>query len=182
VAEQARSEAVAAMGHVRSHLRTHLRWRRFLSAGNDLPHEKIGDLAHHRKAIAELNLVARVVQRQIDAEGERLKVVGFCPMGCGKTLFVGEGGHITCSHVDCSNREAVDEILDVEETEHLVKLDEDGFRVLHPLRERLTNELLRCTLHSKLEAEPGMPAPEGTYRAIFDTDLEAWLLEEVDLG
>lgn len=38
-------------------------------------------------------------------------VAGYCPMGCGHTLFVGSGGHITCSWAHCPNPSAVDELL-----------------------------------------------------------------------
>lgn len=38
-------------------------------------------------------------------------VVGFCPMGCGKTLFLGAGGHITCSFNLCPDPAAVDKML-----------------------------------------------------------------------
>ena len=36
---------------------------------------------------------------------------GKCPMGCGETLFVGAGGHITCSWVDCPRPDAADALL-----------------------------------------------------------------------
>jgi hypothetical protein len=29
------------------------------------------------------------------------KVVGYCPMGCGETLFLSEGGYVTCSWHAC---------------------------------------------------------------------------------
>lgn len=39
------------------------------------------------------------------------KVQGYCPMGCGATLFLGEGGHITCSWLECPRPHAADELL-----------------------------------------------------------------------
>lgn len=42
---------------------------------------------------------------------ESLSVAGRCPMGCGSTLFLGAGGHVTCSFVDCPDPAAVDELL-----------------------------------------------------------------------
>lgn len=74
--------------------------------------------------------------------GERLK--GFCPMGCGETLFVGSGGHITCSYLECKNPTAVDDILGDGETEHIVTLEGERFHIEHPLRERLDDGLQRC--------------------------------------
>lgn len=39
------------------------------------------------------------------------KVAGKCPMGCGETLFLGDGGHVTCSFNKCPNPGMVDEML-----------------------------------------------------------------------
>lgn len=38
-------------------------------------------------------------------------VAGVCPMGCGETLFLGDGGHITCSYNDCPDPTAADGML-----------------------------------------------------------------------
>lgn len=95
------------------------------------------------------------------------KVMGFCPMGCGATLFLGEGGHVTCSFVECPAPDAVDRLLADRDTEHIVRFDEQGFSMQHPLRERLDGALLDCTLHARLRAEPEMPVPEpGVYRVV----------------
>lgn len=37
---------------------------------------------------------------------------GYCPMGCGETLFIGAGGYITCSWLTCPNPTAVCDLLD----------------------------------------------------------------------
>ena len=39
------------------------------------------------------------------------RVYGQCPMGCGATLFLGEGGHVTCSWHKCPEPGAADELL-----------------------------------------------------------------------
>ena len=39
------------------------------------------------------------------------KVVGRCPMGCGATLFLGSGGHVTCSWEHCPDPGAADDLL-----------------------------------------------------------------------
>lgn len=92
----------------------------------------------------------------------RLK--GYCPMGCGETLFVGSGGHITCSYPECKNPTAVDDILGDGETEHIVTLEGERFHVEHPLRERLGGALHRCRLHRYLTELGGPPRQPGTYR------------------
>jgi hypothetical protein len=38
-------------------------------------------------------------------------VRGECPMGCGRTLFLGDGGYVTCSWRYCPNPAAADELL-----------------------------------------------------------------------
>lgn len=93
------------------------------------------------------------------------QVEGYCPMGCGRTLFLAAGGHITCSYIECPNPCAVDELLDDGETEHIVVLDDKGFVVEHPLRERLRGELFECQLHGWLRAQAGPPFKPGRYRA-----------------
>lgn len=56
-----------------------------------------------------------------DAPRPGLPVAGFCPMGCGATLFVGSGGHVTCRRISCPDPSAVDRLLDDRETEHVVE-------------------------------------------------------------
>lgn len=88
-------------------------------------------------------------------------VQGYCPMGCGQTLFLGEGGHITCSYGMCPNPSAVDEILADRETEHVVRLNRTNFDVQHPLRERLDGELFDCGMHAAIAACVGPPEEPG---------------------
>lgn len=39
------------------------------------------------------------------------RVAEVCPRGCGETLFLGEGGHVTCSNSACPDPSAVDALL-----------------------------------------------------------------------
>ena len=93
-------------------------------------------------------------------------VAGYCPHGCGHTLFVGSGGHITCSWALCPNPSAVDELLADRETDHIVELGEYGYNVKHPLRERIGDQLLDCTVGEWIgaQAPADLPVP-GRYRA-----------------
>lgn len=91
-------------------------------------------------------------------------VRGYCPMGCGQTLFVAEGGHITCSWGMCPNPSAVDELLGDRETEHIVDLGMHDFALQHPLRERINGDLFSCSMHHELVevlGEGGLPWPPG---------------------
>src|SRR4051794_25897541 len=86
-------------------------------------------------------------------------------MGCGQTLFLAEGGHVTCSWIECPRPSAIDEILDDQETEHVVELRDETFTVLHALRERLDHAQLDCPLAGYLEGLDGPPRAPGRYRA-----------------
>lgn len=97
-------------------------------------------------------------------------VQGYCPMGCGKTLFLAVGGYVTCSWVECPNRTAVSDLLADSETEHVVEFTLSGFSILHPLKERLETEtsgdqLWDCRLHLYVESLSGPPTKPGRYRA-----------------
>ncbi len=109
--------------------------------------------------------------------GATANVQGFCPMGCGRTLFLGAGGHVTCAYLPCPRPGAVDEILATRESEHLVTFGPEGFSILHPLKERLDEDLLECALHEYLSSLSGPPFQLGRYRAVKgDQD---WLWQEV---
>lgn len=92
-------------------------------------------------------------------------VKGYCPMGCGETLFIGPmHGYITCSFLGCPNAGAVTEILAQPETEHIVTFEPNNFTILHPLRERLGDQLTKCRLHLYCAALL-TPLKPGRYRA-----------------
>lgn len=107
-------------------------------------------------------------------------------MGCGQTLVIGTGRHITCARAFCPNPAAADQILESgKETQHLVDLDNSGFSILHPLRERLDDDeggLWGCALHSHIQSLSGPPVPPGRYRAFpvaDQADGTSWIYEEV---
>lgn len=100
-------------------------------------------------------------------------VAGYCPMGCGRTLFLSDGtgtggdfqpGGITCSYVHCPDPLAVDKLLSDSESNHIVILEDDGVAVQHPLRERLDGVLFDCNLFQWLSNLPGPPRALGRYR------------------
>lgn len=107
-------------------------------------------------------------------------IVGYCPMGCGRTLFVGSGGHITCSYIPCPNPAAVDQILGDSETEHVVMLGETGFTVRHPLRERLGDALMACQVHERIAAYDGPPHQPGRYRVAVISPDDRWIWTPLD--
>lgn len=99
-----------------------------------------------------------------------IELNGHCPMGCGWTLAVSQAGDVWCSRADCPRPNAVGLILADNETEHLVKFGESTFTVLHPLRERLDNQLMECTVHDEVSGLDGPPVPPGLYRAMAELD------------
>ncbi len=110
-----------------------------------------------------------------------MNIVGYCPMGCGRTLFVGDGGYITCSFVECPEPDAVSTLLEDRETEHVVEFGESTFTVRHPLRERLRDEVLTCDLHRFCADLPGPPPQLGRYRTLPRMDgATGWAFEAVE--
>lgn len=97
------------------------------------------------------------------------EVVGRCPACGAASLFLAGGGYVTCARIDCPRPDAVADLLDDAETEHVVVLSETGFTVRHPLRERLDDALMQCQLHEEIAAMSGPPAIPGRYRvhAVF---------------
>lgn len=91
-------------------------------------------------------------------------------MGCGETLFVGEGGRITCSWKECPDPAAVDKILADEETNHIIELREDGYTIQHPLKERIDDGLFACNLQSAFSKavvlHGEVPLDLGRYRVV----------------
>ncbi|MGC9540200.1 DUF6085 family protein [Streptomyces sp. UG1] len=106
-------------------------------------------------------------------------IQGHCP-ACGwSTLFVGDGGYLTCSRLECPQPDAAHRILADRETDHIVQFDDEGFTIRHPLRERLDDALMRCDLHLYCASLPGPPQPPGRYRAVArDGD---WLFQRFDV-
>jgi hypothetical protein len=96
-------------------------------------------------------------------------------MGCGETLSVMGGGHVTCRKLECPRPDAVSEILADRETEHLVTFSPTAFTVRHPLRERLDDALMDCELHEFIAALDGPPVLPGLYRALESEDDGGWV-------
>ncbi len=106
------------------------------------------------------------------AEGSP-RVAGHCP-GCGGTsLFLANGGHLTCARLDCPDPCAADRVLADRETEHIVVIGETSFNLQHPLRER-GEDLFACDMHARLSALDGPPARPGRYRVTHDGDRFRW--------
>ncbi|MET7477976.1 DUF6085 family protein [Streptomyces sp. NPDC005648] len=98
---------------------------------------------------------------------DNMRVPGYCPMGCGQTLERrGTDGVIQCQATRCPRVYAVQDLLTDRETEHIVQFDTTGFTVRHPLRERIGDALMQCTLHRHCASLSGPPADPGRYRAV----------------
>jgi Family of unknown function (DUF6085) len=105
-----------------------------------------------------------------------VNIPGNCPLGCGEGLILGEGGVIWCGNLLCPRPSAAAEILADGEAAHVITLDEDSFTVRHPLRERLDDALMTCSLHAYLAGGAGPPQPPGRYRVTGDPPDLAWTI------
>lgn len=114
---------------------------------------------------------------------EPSRLQGYCPMGCGQTLFVGSGGYLTCSYLDCPRPAAVSDILADQETEHIVAFGPDVFTIRHPLRERVDDALMACALHDYCFHLDGPPVKPGRYRALPSLERPGgWMFQPVPVG
>ena len=92
-------------------------------------------------------------------------VAGYCPMGCGETLFVAAAGLITCSNQQCENPTAASDLLADWEVEHVVVLADGGQHTIrHPLAERLGDADLTCDLAAHIGRLPAAVLRPGRYR------------------
>lgn len=107
------------------------------------------------------------------------KVAGYCPACGGNSLFLGSGGYVTCSRLDCPNPTAASDIIADRETEHIVTLTGGEFTIRHPLIERLGNDLASCQLHLQLKTMGGPPRQPGRYRVYMGADLYAHAWERL---
>lgn len=113
------------------------------------------------------------------------KVQGYCPMGCGQTLFLGSSGYVTCATLECPRPDAASLLLEEQETDHVaIFADDDTFSLLHPLRERLEGELFDCRLHNHLSSLSEAPVAPGKYHVSYlgaGNGLwgESWEFEEI---
>lgn len=113
-----------------------------------------------------------------------IRLDGFCPMGCGRTLYAEEGrafGQIICMGSGCPGPMSAQEILNDPETRHIVKFGGNGFTIRHPLHERNDDAMMSCDLHLICFSMPCSPDGEtGTFRA-FEED-GTWRFERKEEG
>lgn len=96
--------------------------------------------------------------------GAEQTVQGHCPACGGRSLFLGDGGYITCANIECPVPSAASDVLADGETRHVVRLDASVFTVRHPLHERIGDRMLGCSLHTYLAGLGGPPRKPGRYR------------------
>lgn len=69
-------------------------------------------------------------------------VVGYCPACGGSSLFLGDGGYVTCSRSDCPNPAAASDILDDRETQgHSQALSEVESRARREVAEEIAQAI-----------------------------------------
>ena len=106
-------------------------------------------------------------------------IAGYCPFGCGQTLSRSDDGYVICGYGPCPHPDAVARLLEDQETEHVVVFGPDVFTTLHPLRERLSDALMRCALHEWIAARD-LPFPPGRYRVVERPGGASWTFQPTD--
>lgn len=102
------------------------------------------------------------------------RIRGHCPACGGTTLFLGSGGYITCSLINCPRPDAASVLLDDAETEHVVQITAEDATLRHPLIERLEDGLFDCELHHYVAGLYGPPRALGRYRVARVGDRWSW--------
>lgn len=102
------------------------------------------------------------------------KLLGYCPLGCGNTLYRLPEGFIWCLFSECPNPNAAAAILADAEIEHIVDLYHSSFTIRHPLRERINDALLTCDLHQLISELYEPPRKPGRYRVFKENSAWAW--------
>jgi len=99
-------------------------------------------------------------------------------MGCGETLFLGDGGYVTCSLIGCPRPDAVSRVLDGRKTEHVVWIEGLTATIRHPLREWTDDAQLSCDLNRHLADLDASLLSPGKYR--MRRDGERWTWQRID--
>lgn len=84
-------------------------------------------------------------------------------MGCGSTLALTIAGRVICDDEGCPNPDAAAMVLDDGEAAHIAVFAGDGYTIRHPLRERIGDALMTCTLHEFLR-DSEVRVAAGRYR------------------
>ncbi len=97
------------------------------------------------------------------------RVNGCCPSCGGRQLFVFDDGQLLCRQEGCALPSAASQILNQGgETGHILESRNDGWTIMHPLRERLEGALFRCEVADTVNTI-GPPAMLGYYRILATT-------------
>lgn len=98
-----------------------------------------------------------------------IDIQGFCP-ACGeKKLHIhSDVGMVHCLNPECPDQSAAGKILADPEIHHLVTFKDNHYNLKHPLRERIGDKLLDCTVSRwlfSMQMKHG-PQPDATHRII----------------
>jgi Family of unknown function (DUF6085) len=101
-----------------------------------------------------------------------IDIQGYCP-ACGEAklqVSSQQGGVVYCNEPNCPKPDAAHKILQDQEREHVLRLDDDGWTLKHPLRERLNSDLFDCptttALADLIERTDIENTAKGKYRVV----------------
>lgn len=102
------------------------------------------------------------------AENVRLhtNVNGYCP-ACGKqTLVLSVLSNLRCRNTACPDRNVAHTMLSRPSHHHVVRLTNAGYKIRHPLAERVDDQLFSCELDRYLSSCFTAPQAIGTYTVV----------------
>lgn len=143
-----------------------IKWRTWQELHQKLQDAAEQDIATPGLLVTFADMLARDYRDELAERGKR-RVQGYCPMGCGESLYLASSGAVECVKPDCPDPVAVTGVLFDRETEHLVAFDDDGWSAKHPLRERIGDALLRCEIGDAVQVMLKQEdTPYGMYRVM----------------
>lgn len=83
---------------------------------------------------------------------------------CGHTIYLTLDGQLVCGNGSCPDRLAAHKLLHEPERDHVATVEDGRFNLKHPLRERINDDLLSCSIHARLSKLRALPSTSGAYR------------------
>lgn len=112
--------------------------------------------------------------RETEVPYLNLPVKGACPICDASMLTLSRAGDIVCTNRQCDDPRAITTLLTTSSPAHIVKLTHTGYRVMHPLIERLDETLFDCELDKHMAVQIAPPQASGLYAVHHESGEWHW--------